>query len=771
MGAARIWFGPAQTAENDKGVRMKRYRGFGSWVTGLVATILAVVLPVQAANDFSSNDEGPFIGGVFSRPIGNAVPLPQTDVDDDEAAFPVLFDENGRSNELIVMLDYSHRSLVTAILPGLAEGVRPDVIEAAIIDNVRGRDSLAYTAFHGAEHARLLTAGMRLDPDLRSKLAPEHPRERLERYIALRYPTVELATKALAALKAAAGVVWVGQDARMEFSAVPNDTYFSINSTSAGRYQWGMHAMNYPSAWDVTKGFGYVGAVDSGLLNEVPPTDLVANYRKQFFSAVSNPPLYPPYVLEFHGTHVLGIIGATANNGIGVTGGCPGCSVSTVRFGGSISYAASGITRLTETGVQVGNLSSNNANESCASQAPLCDAFAFAESRDTLFVVSAGNFQLMIPCFPASVASVLAVAGVENIQPSLPSSWYFWYTAPGVGSCYAGTSGVVAPARSIVSTVPASAVYNGNVPWNCSDNLPADESGVSGDGYASCTGTSMAAPHVSALAGILRSINPRLSKDSIKTIIRQTASHAASPTEQLGSGMPNARAAVDRALYLTPTSRLTPLFSFYSSSRLDYFYTTVPQMGTAALYGSLEPRRPQAADGSHYVQSARYYPMGYNIINLYGAFPGHPPDVAAPRADAWVFTTSLNPKSATIPLAPLYRLSWKCGDLTPTPPAVCAANPEHIDTVYTADTAGVSAYQSVGYQLDGIEGYLYPKTIPQPIGTQRLMRKYNPARDDHAIFPENRLATMTAQGYTQNSGSDWLGYVYPNLTGNAPTIQ
>lgn len=83
MGAARIGFGPVQTAENDKGVRMKRYRDFGSWVTGLVATILAVVPPVQAANDFSSNDEGPFVGGVFSRPIGNAVPLPQTDVDDD----------------------------------------------------------------------------------------------------------------------------------------------------------------------------------------------------------------------------------------------------------------------------------------------------------------------------------------------------------------------------------------------------------------------------------------------------------------------------------------------------------------------------------------------------------------------------------------------------------------------------------------------------------------------------------------------------------------
>lgn len=76
----------------------------------------------------------------------------------------------------------------------------------------------------------------------------------------------------------------------------------------------------------------------------------------------------------------------------------------------------------------------------------------------------------------------------------------------------------------------------------------------------------------------------------------------------------------------------------------------------------------------------------------------------------------------------------------------------------------------LGSFLDGIEGYIYPKTVTQPIGTVRLMRKYNPARDDHAIFPETALSAMTAQGYTENSGSDWLGYVYPNTTANVPVI-
>ena len=50
------------------------------------------------------------------------------------------------------------------------------------------------------------------------------------------------------------------------------------------------------------------------------------------------------------------------------------------------------------------------------------------------------------------------------------------------------------------------------------------------------------------------------------------------------------------------------------------------------------------------------------------------------------------------------------------------------------------------------------------------MRKYNPERDDHAILPETELSNMMAQGYTLNSGSEWIGYVYPNY-GAQPTIQ
>ena len=94
-----------------------------------------------------------------------------------------------------------------------------------------------------------------------------------------------------------------------------------------------------------------------------------------------------------------------------------------------------------------------------------------------------------------------------------------------------------------------------------------------------------------------------------------------------------------------------------------------------------------------------------------------------------------------------------------------------MDTTYTTEQAGIDAFVGVGYKLDGIEGFVYPKTVAQPAGTVRLMRKYSISRDDHAIFPENEYVTYVTQGYSENSGSEWIGYVYPNSDGTTPAIQ
>lgn len=124
---------------------------------------------------------------------------------------------------------------------------------------------------------------------------------------------------------------------------------------------------------------------------------------------------------------------------------------------------------------------------------------------------------------------------------------------------------------------------------------------------------------------------------------------------------------------------------------------------------------------------------GGTTIVGYPEFPdsrysdGTLPSFRVPKAEVWVFTTPLNPENASLPLVPLYRFSWKCGDWAPYQPAICSTNSQHTDSTYSADPVnGISFFESLGYKLDGIEGYIYPMSMTQPPGTVRLMRKYNP---------------------------------------------
>lgn len=208
--------------------------------------------------------------------------------------------------------------------------------------------------------------------------------------------------------------------------------------------------------------------------------------------------------------------------------------------------------------------------------------------------------------------------------------------------------------------------------------------------------------------------------------------------------------------------RPTPLFAFYSPGRQDYFYTISPIAGSMAIDGSLSPTdRPDAPE-------SRYHTVG-QTIPYYDRFPnGAGAPVMVPGAQVWVFSTPTNPVDLTDSLAPLYRLSWKCDGKRRS--QVCAENPFHTDFAYTTDPASAfpanpaelrrTGYR--GYAFECIDGYLYPKNQPQPPGTVRLLQKYNPERDDHAVFPETKLSTMIGQGYTVDSGEDWLGYVYLN---------
>jgi Subtilase family/FG-GAP-like repeat len=152
---------------------------------------------------------------------------------------------------------------------------------------------------------------------------------------------------------------------------------------------------------------------------------------------------------------------------------------------------------------------------------------------------------------------------------------------------------LAAPARKIVSTV-----YS-NFDWISGGANPCgDTAGPSGIGYGWCTGTSMAAPHVSAAAALVKSANPLLGNEAVRARLTSTATCLGSTSpcatvaeqEKQGYGVPNTEKAVKAALgNAAALNRLTPLFSHYRNNKKTHFYTSVPQMSMAALAGTIKP--------------------------------------------------------------------------------------------------------------------------------------------------------------------------------------
>lgn len=551
------------------------------------------------------------------------------------------------------------------------------------------------------------------------------------------------------------------------------------------------------------------------------------------------PPAYSPDKLAPHSTHVSGIVAARTNNGEyntngatpttpkgGVAGACPTCSIATfayldnamlypppppppqplsdlftpvaqasaqiaalrsvidggmqvINWSGSLGGIADGLTCSAD-GVYTGG--SDPASESFSG---MCAVLGLMKQRDVLLVEAVGNFNLSTVFQPMNMADKFPILPVGGVQPSNDSfgnetavtRWYFgWYDGLDNGSNYASINGVVAPAKSIISTITAGSAFNWLPYALCGDGydpnglgMLADESSGRyanglGDGYGSCTGTSMAAPHVTALAGLMRSLNPMVTADGVRATIQQYSSMWVGRGAEYGSGLPDAQLAVD-AIRQSNYGPLIPLYSFYSADRSDSFYTTVPQMASAALAGTLYPATPGLPENKRYGSS---YGVPLAGSPYYGStYPGvsgiSTPLPTERRAEVFVFNTHRYALNGTdwVDLSPLYRLSWACADPTTYyPAAVCGAHPAHNDVTY-ALAAELDNFKELGYKVDGIEGYVYPKTLPQPAGATHLLRMYNPQKDDHAIFPYSQYAAMWAAGYTSMSyGVNFLGWVF-----------
>jgi subtilisin family serine protease len=646
---------------------------------------------------------------------------------------------------------------------------------------------------------------------------PDTPLARLQRYVVLEYPPGTDLEAVAGALAENPYVENVEENAWVALSGggpppLPSDPLIDPSSGDPDLYQWGSHTLDLPAAWQLAKGHAWVGVIDTGIEVEhpdlrtysgTPDVDLAyhgGNFREHlswdYRYGDCNVDELDPNDFGFdpdnnagHGTHVAGIVAGTADNGVGIAGACWHCSLLIARvftdndpanpnnpnfLQNQVSRVVDAFNTLMSDGAQLVSMSFGFVEPACGAGEPdldldlFCQALALAEERDVLAVASAGNDRAGVE-FPANDPRVLAIGGVEFDSGSA-SGFSFWDEAPDCpdpdsddecGSNFGPEQDLVAPAKGVLSTVYAGTDHATTVP--CGDSFFPEP------GFGPCTGTSMSAPYVSGVAGIVRSTNPLLRRADVRDALVTTASNAGSHDDQLGYGVPDASAAVRRALGTAGgeviANRLTPLFSLYSDGAETHVYTVFPSSAIAFLFDPFDP-----------------------FETVGPAVPGYPtfdPDCTispclpvVPRASVYIFTSDAPPFPGAPELVPLYRLRYDPNLLhrceVPPPPHVA-----NRDFSYTTTPEGVVYFKEnvtdpatgQGYELDGIEGYIYPTCEPEPEcipeGAVRLYRLYNETLDDYVIFPQSELETWQAADYGSQSGlADWIGYAYPNVDGD-----
>jgi serine protease len=267
------------------------------------------------------------------------------------------------------------------------------------------------------------------------------------------------------------GVKYVEDNGTMKALATPNDARYGS--------QYGPAMMGFPAAWGAI-GYGSsavkVALIDSGVL--ATHEDLAGPRLLQGHDYVNNDSV--PDDTCGHGTHTAGIVGATANNNVGVagmaqvtilpmkalamTGGLfsSGCS-------GSYAAIAQAIIDAADQGANVISMSIGGTASST-----LENAVNYAYSKGSILVAAAGNDGASNSIdYPGAYPNVIAVGALDSTKTKASYS----DMGPQID--------IAAPGSNVISS------YNGGTA-----------------SYSSLSGTSMATPHVAGAIALALSCAP-----------------------------------------------------------------------------------------------------------------------------------------------------------------------------------------------------------------------------------------------------------------------
>lgn len=327
----------------------------------------------------------------------------------------------------------------------------------------------------------------------------------------------------IADLKNISIVEFAEQVPTCRFDNLPNDP--SVQSSAhPGEKSYQLELIQLFDAFDLHTGDGaLVAIVDNAIY--IDHEDLKANIAISYDLTDGFSDTNPPYssteqTIWSHGTHVTGIAGATTDNGIGIAS--PGwnnklMAVKICSDGGDpydASLGIKGVAWAVANGAQVVNISWGGDGYSEMEYDVIKDCY----DSGAILIAAAGKIFRTLPHYPAAYGElttredweepnenlVVAVASID--EDNSHSYWYDSFFDPG-GSPFGPWVDISSYGTDIYSTVCDFDEIQNRIPNH----------------YALNTGTSMAAPLVSGVAGLMRSLAPNATNNEIISCLINSA--------------------------------------------------------------------------------------------------------------------------------------------------------------------------------------------------------------------------------------------------------
>ncbi len=342
-------------------------------------------------------------------------------------------------------------------------------------------------------------------------------------------------------LTAQPGVAWAEPDYLAHTTATPNDPLFAPyqwNFFDQGQLSNGVasnYGVNGVTAWNTSTGAGVIVAVvDTGIAYETyggfaQAPDLAGASFVSPYNFVANTTHANDD--NGHGTHVAGTVRQATNNNLGVAGLAYNCTLMPVKVlnsagSGSHTAIANGIRWAADHGAKVISMSLGGSTGSTT----LSSAVTYAWGMGCVICAATGNTGRSGVSYPARYTECIAVGATRFDGKRAGYSTY------GTGI------DVVAPGGDTSVDQNGDGYGDGILQQTFATGTPTTF------GYYFFQGTSMATPHVAAIAAMVAANKPAYTNAQIRSAIESSCRDlgTAGYDTRFGYGLVNAAAALTR---------------------------------------------------------------------------------------------------------------------------------------------------------------------------------------------------------------------------------